>query len=91
MRKDVAILLSLLALMLCVSSSSAQGGYGVSWWTVDGGGYTYSSGEGYTLSGTVGQPDGGALMGGRYGLSGGIWARAIAVRSVYLPLAMRGG
>jgi hypothetical protein len=89
MRRNAAILLTLLALLLCVSSSSAQGGYGVSWWTVDGGGYTYSSGEGYTLVGTIGQPDAGALMGGPYGLSGGFWARAIPVRGVYLPLVMR--
>ena len=37
---------------------AAQSGdpYGLTWSTVDGGGYTFSTGGNYSLGGTVGQP-----------------------------------
>ena len=41
--------------------------------TVDGGGGT-STGGTYTLSGTIGQPDAGALSGGNFTVEGGFWA-----------------
>ena len=45
----------------------------ITWYTIDGGGGT-SGGGGYTLSGTIGQPDAGAAMtGGSYTLVGGFW------------------
>jgi hypothetical protein len=47
------------------------------WWnTVDGGGATFSTGGGYVLGGTIGQPDATpvALTGGTYSLLGGFWA-----------------
>jgi hypothetical protein len=48
--------------------------YAISWSTIDGGGGT-SAGGGYTLSGTIGQPDAsGPLSGGVYTLTGGFWA-----------------
>jgi hypothetical protein len=58
---------------------------------VDAGGQTFSTGGGYTLGGTVGQPDAGALSGGDYVLGGGFWGGgALAVAySVYLPLVLR--
>ena len=37
--------------------------YAITWWTVDGGGGT-SSGGGYTLMGTIGQPEAGVMTGG---------------------------
>jgi len=83
------ILLLTLALLMCTSLASAQGGYGISWWTVDGGGTTYSTGGGYRLGGTVGQADVGVLMGGPYALSGGFWARAIVPYHVYVPVLLR--
>jgi hypothetical protein len=65
--------------------------YDLSWWTVDAGGQTFSTGGGYTLGGTIGQPDAGALSGGDYVLGGGFWGGgALAIEySVYLPLVLR--
>ena len=70
----------------------AQTGYDLSWWTVDGGGATLSTGEGYRLSGTAGQPDAGVLEGSGYSLLGGFW-RGGQVSSqwywLYLPVVLR--
>jgi hypothetical protein len=54
----------------------------LSWFTLDGGGQTFSTGGGYTLGGTIGQPDGqGApiMNGGAFELTGGFWAAAPSV------------
>jgi LPXTG-site transpeptidase (sortase) family protein len=51
------------------------GGYDLSWWTVDGGGATFSTGGTYRLGGTIGQPDAGEHNGGDYTLYGGFWNR----------------
>jgi hypothetical protein len=69
---------SVITLLITVSSSLAQGGYRIHWWTVDnGGGMSRSSN--YTLIGTAGQPDaGGAMTGGGYTLAGGFWAGVIS-------------
>ena len=47
----------------------------VSWWTVDGGGAT-STGNIYSITGTIGQPDAGVLSGGNFTLEGGFWCSA---------------
>ncbi|MEA3377243.1 MAG: hypothetical protein U9R72_13720 [Chloroflexota bacterium] len=68
-------------------------GYGLSWWTVDGGGYTFSGDGDYALGGTIGQPDAGVMSdnGGTYTLSGGFWGGAGPVEHrIYLPLVLRG-
>jgi hypothetical protein len=72
-------------------SAPRSSGYDLSWWTVDGGGYTFSSGGGYTLGGTAGQPDAGVLSGGGYVLGGGFWrGGALEVGyTIYLPVIMR--
>jgi hypothetical protein len=81
-----------IALLLVVSTTLAQtgGGYNLTWWTVDGGGGGSSDG-GYTLMGTVGQPDAGdALSGGGYTLTGGFWPGALSGSApIYLPLILR--
>jgi len=46
--------------------------WSVDWFSVDGGGGT-SRGGPYTLSGTIGQPEVGAMNGGAYTLEGGFW------------------
>ena len=79
---------------VAVPMAIAQTGsdYDLSWWTVDGGGTIGSSGGGYLLSGTAGQPDAGVLEGGGYVLGGGFWrggAVAPPGYRIYLPLAMR--
>lgn len=84
------LLLAVLAPALVLAQSG--GGYNLTWNTVDGGGYTFSTGGSYGLGGTIGQPDAGALSGGGYALSGGFWAggevQAMPYR-IYLPLVLR--
>ena len=60
----------------------------IPWWTVDSGGGT-STGTGYSLSGTIGQADAGAMSGGNYSLAGGFWGGGIANPFIYLPLIQR--
>ena len=75
----------------------ARSGYDLSWWTSDGGGYTFpglaartgSTGGNYSLGGTVGQPDAGLLAGPGYTLAGGFWSGAGQPYRIYLPLAVR--
>jgi len=95
MRKGMFLLLAACCLLLPVGLVGlAQGGYELSWWTVDGGGYTRlaSSGGGYELGGTIGQPDAGVLAGGGYSLGGGFWRGGAAISPpyrMYLPLVVR--
>jgi hypothetical protein len=66
--------------------------HALTWWTVDGGGWTFSRGGGYTLGGTIGQPDAGLLRGGGYALAGGFWPGGETVpvdHRSYLPLVVR--
>ena len=90
--------LSLLPLVIAVAalgvvSASALAGYTLDWWTVDGGGATFSTGGGtYSLGGTIGQPDAGTSSSGTYALSGGFWgggATAEAAHNLFLPLILR--
>ena len=62
---------------LCATSALAQN-YSLDWFTVDGGGGT-STGGMYSVSGTIGQPDAGAMSGGNYSLAGGFWGIISAV------------
>jgi hypothetical protein len=55
--------------------------YSIDWYTMDGGG-GISTGGVYSVTGTIGQPDAGALMsGGNYTLQGGFWA----IKAVQTP------
>ena len=66
----------LVILGLAVSPASAQQ-YAVPWYTIDGGGGTFSGGP-FSLSGTVGQHDAGPVMrGGPFTLSGGFWGGVV--------------
>ena len=94
--KRTITFLTLLGLLLLTGIALAQsgGGYDLSWSTVDGGGHTFSSGGGYSLGGTAGQPDAGVLSDGSYTLTGGFWGGAAAQHSpsqhtIYLPLVLR--
>ena len=75
-----------------LSHAHAQtgGGYDLSWSTIDGGGMMFSTGGGYSLGGTMGQPDAGTLSGGGYTLAGGFWSGAAVQYKVYLPLVIKG-
>lgn len=62
-------------LLLMVVPRLASADFTIDWWTVDAGGGQGSTGGGYTLSGTIGQPDAsGVMTGGAYTLQGGFWA-----------------
>jgi len=63
---------------LLASTSLAQvgGEYDLSHNTIDGGGATFSTGDGYSLGGTAGQPDAASMSGGIYVLNGGFWPGA---------------
>jgi len=90
-RKDIirfAAVLLALALLLLTGVALADGGYDLSWFTVDGGGGMWSTGGGYALAGTAGQPDAGVLAGGDYTLSGGFWG-AGGMYFGFLPVIMR--
>jgi hypothetical protein len=63
-----AIASSVLAL-----APAAHAQLSIDWHTIDGGGGT-SSGGGFTLSGTIGQPDAGQMSAGAFTCSGGFWA-----------------
>jgi hypothetical protein len=80
--KSVSIWLLVLAAMpLFIGSGLAQSrdSYDLTWYTVDGGGDMWGYGGAYELSGTIGQPDAGAVMsGGIYELTGGFWVVAAA-------------
>ena len=88
-RLVIATLIAALAALLLAIVSLAQGTYDAEWHTVDGGGATFSTGGGYTLGGTAGQPDAGILTGGGYTLAGGFWGGAEERHHVYLPLVLR--
>ena len=54
-------------------ASCLQAQFSISWLTFDGGGGP-SAGGGFSLNGTIGQPDAGAPMsGGAFTISGGFW------------------
>lgn len=81
--------------LVIVPMAIAQTGtdYDLSWWTADGGGHTLSTGGGYRLGGTAGQPDAGVLEGGGYTLGGGFWRGGEVIAhwyEVYLPVVLRG-
>ncbi len=77
---------------LPAAAQQPQQTYTPDWWTVDGGGATFSTGGGYSLGGTAGQPDAGELTGGGYTLGGGFWkgGRLAGGFHIYLPLVVRG-
>ena len=72
------------------TSTALSASYDLAWWTVDGGGAASSTNGGYTLGGTIGQPDAGAMSGEGYTLAGGFWGGAAVQHKVYLPLVIKG-
>jgi hypothetical protein len=89
-RKIFRLMIAGLIALGVVTSTSAQSGDGfdLTWSSIDGGGGT-STGGGYSLGGTIGQADAGALSGGSYTLSGGFWAGAAVDYRTYLPLTLK--
>ena len=91
----VTILLGLVGCLVLLVGvpvlAQSGGGYDLTWSTIDGGGAMESTGGGYALGGTVGQPDAGVLSGGGYTLVGGFWSGAAAGTLIFLPLVLRSG
>ncbi len=65
-----------LSLLLVATGLAVADDYRLDWYTIDGGGEMFSAGGGYTLSGTIGQPDAQpppVMTGGEFRLVGGFW------------------
>jgi len=92
LRAIARIIMPLLVALLLGAMPVAQSGdgYDLSWNTIDGGGCTFSSGGGYVLGGTIGQPDARVLTGGNYTLGAGFWSGGAVRHRLYLPLVIRG-
>ena len=88
-RSILLLSLTLWASTIVLAQSGA--GYDLTWFTVDTGGQTWSTGNGYTLGGAIGQPDAQApAQGGGYRLQGGFWQPAAAPLDIrqYLPIIL---
>ena len=66
--KKIILLFSLLIPAIGLAQT-----YSIDWHTIDGGGGT-STGGVYSVSGTIGQPDAGAMSGGNFSVTGGFWS-----------------
>lgn len=86
------ILLAVLVCALAIGSTvwaQTGGTFDLTWNTIDGGGATFSSGGNYSLGGTIGQADAGAMSGGTFSLNGGFWAGTGGKFTIYLPAIQR--
>lgn len=63
----------ILGTVFALGAGSAQAQYSIDWFTLDGGGGV-STGGGYEVRGTIGQPDAGMASGGPFTLAGGFWS-----------------
>jgi hypothetical protein len=102
MKRATLLTLLILALLLGAAPVHAQDGYDLDWWTVDDGGANNQAGaNGYSLGGTIGQPDAATWQAGGtggsqthpYQLSGGFWFTGLAVTGyeIFLPVIVQGG
>ena len=69
----VAWVLALATSAILSIASAGPPEFDLSWHTLDGGG-GLSTGGGFALLGTIGQPDAGSMAGGGFSLAGGFWA-----------------
>ena len=80
-------LAALMVFMVAASSAHTQS-YSIDWFTIDGGGGA-SVGGGYSIRGTIGQPDaGGPMTGGAFAVTGGFWVLPIGVPMLEMPTLM---
>ena len=77
--------IGLAVVVACAIAAPASAQYGLSRYTIDGGGVSFATGGTYSLGGTIGQPDAGVLSGGSYVLLGGFWLGGAAVVAVEEP------
>jgi hypothetical protein len=94
-RTVIAIAIGILITVSGLAGAQSGGNYELAWYTVDNGGVSFSTGDGYQLGGTIGQPDAGSLSGGDYTLMGGFWQSGVTSGAleyyIYLPLVLRNG
>ncbi|MBX3356309.1 MAG: hypothetical protein KF724_11505 [Phycisphaeraceae bacterium] len=83
------IQIATIALVALFGASAITADFTVDWATVDGGGGD-SSGGGFVLAGTIGQPDVGTMSGGGYTLTGGYWAGVTAAPAPPCPADLTG-
>jgi hypothetical protein len=90
MKTTIILLTLLLALFaFTVIALASNGGYEITWFTIDAGGGRSAGGD-YTLNGTIGQPEvGSPASGGDYTLTGGFWPGSTMPARIYLPLVQR--
>ena len=74
-----AIVITLTVVAVGALGAYLGGDFDLSWYTIDGGGGSNSTGGEFSLSGTIGQPDAGRMAGGEYALTGGFWPIPAAV------------
>ena len=78
--KNLLLMLSLVVPTLCLADQ-----FSIPWYKVSAGGGTSTNG-GYTLTGTIGQPDAsGTMTGGNFAVSGGFWSLIAAVQVTGAP------
>jgi hypothetical protein len=91
-RYRITVLAIALASLVCAphaSQAQSGGGYDLTWNSIDGGGMIESTGGTFSLSGTIGQPDVGVVLGGgAYSLVGDFWA-GVPPYATYLPVVMK--
>jgi hypothetical protein len=75
---------SLLLFGLLIPTISFAQSYTIDWFKIAGGGGTSTNAQ-YAISGTIGQPDAGAMSGGNYSLTGGFWALISVVQTAGAP------
>ena len=89
--RRVALWMGVAVVILALTSVAlAQGGFGIPWWVVAGGG-GHAEGGSYALDTTLGQPVTGVSMGGSYELCAGYWCGSGGVPGtrIYLPMVQR--
>ena len=72
----------IIALMLAMSFAADAGDpqtLEIPWYSIDGGGGTSEGGQ-FSVAGTIGQHDAGAMTGGGFSLAGGFWADSTPVQ-----------
>ena len=87
----VQIIAALLMAAGLAQTSLAQPAFAVNWFTIDGGGQTFSQSPNFQLGGTIGQPDALQLAtGGGFELVGGFWAVALLGEGTPCPGDLNG-
>jgi hypothetical protein len=80
--QDKPIRLTLGVIALVATANVAANDFRLDWWSSDGGGDMWTTGDDFELSGTIGQPDAGAIMtGGDFELAGGFWPGAVGAEA----------